>query len=642
MKYDEIRFIKPFKDADLECNPGQIKNFNKDSAKFLVDQGFAEYVNKKEINNSIKKRKVNKNNKKLTVSQLAMISEEDIIKGKFFDNDTFMAAKFVDSLLECYPMDTFITPINDQGGNIIWMYKEKKGIFENTGIPWIEEKVKNNLGEKVKKSYYSEVVKHLQVSTYTEPREFKEPPEIIVLENGAYNLYTDKLLSFSQEYKAKNALPIKYDPKAECPKFLKFLEKVIPTIEGREFFREWLGYHLLKDYRFQRVVVLQGDGDNGKSTLLALMVAFLGSENLATENLYRLSTNRFSPAELYGKLANIAADIGPDELKYTGIIKMLTGNDTITVERKNRDPFQFVNYAKMTFSCNQLPRTPDETLAFYKRFIVLVTGEPIPPEEQDPRLLEKLTKPEELSGILNWALVGLRRCLERGRLSEPTDIQERRDLYQNMSDPVNGFYNDFIEDDREGFEIKQDVLTAFYEYCKTKGFVPLSERKFIERFKKIAYVRNYKPKLWTDENPKGTQTHCWRGIKLSDACNKTPYWPTKEAYQSTHSNQKSLENIQDIQDIQGPQTKSKKVEKIGGVVDPGYGGYGGYGTSNVEDLVKKAEAVLKLNKGFMTQTAFYDHLEKGGHKRRDANYVLRSYPQFVFMGLNVKLVEASP
>ena len=324
------------------------------------------------------------------------------------------------------------------------------------------------------------------------------------------------------------------------------------------------------------------------------------------------------------------------------IIKMLSGGDRLTVERKNRDPFPFRNYAKMTFSCNQLPRTPDETLAFYKRFIVLVTGEPIPQEEQDPRLLEKLTTDTELSGILNWALVGLRRCLERGRLEEPTDIQERRDLYQNMSDPVNGFYNDYIEEEREAFEIKQDVLTAFYEYCKTKGFVPLSERKFIERFKKIAYVRNYKPKIWTEETPKGKQIACWRGIKLGDNCSKTAYWSTKEAYDAVHGPQKSLDNIKDSEDIEGPQTKSKKVEKIGGVVDPRYSRYDRYESPNTDDLIKKAEAILKLNKGFMTQTAFYDHLEKGGHKRRDANYVLRSYPQFVFMGLNVKLVEASP
>ena len=182
---------------------------------------------------------------------------------------------------------------------------------------------------------------------------------------------------------------------------------------------------------------------------------------------------------------------------------MLTGGDWITAERKNRDPFPYQNYAKLTFSCNQLPRTPDETLAFFKRFIVLVFNEPIPKEKQDPKLLEKLTTESELSGILNWALTGLKRCLVRGRMAEPGDAAERKELYLAMSDPVTGFYNEYIEEDAESFEIKQDLVNAFSLYCRQRGFVAISDRKFFEQFKKTAYVRDYKPKLYTPEHPDG-------------------------------------------------------------------------------------------------------------------------------------------
>lgn len=563
------------------------------------------------------------------------------LKSTFFDGERFVPMRVVNFFLSALPDYTFITPVNDQGGDVVWQYNPEKGIYEDKGIPWIEQQLQSVLEDDVSSRRQNEVVKQLKIATYTEPNEFSEIPEIIVLENGSLNVQTGEFGKHSPFYRAKNILPITYNQKARCPIFLKFLERVIPSKETREFFREWMGYHLLKDYRYQRVVVLQGDGDNGKSTLLRLMTAFLNSENVASENLYRLSTNRFSPAELYNKLANIAADIGPDELKYTGIIKMLTGNDTITVERKNRDPFQFVNYAKMTFSCNQLPRTPDETLAFYKRFIVIVTGEPIPKEEQNPQILQEITTSEELSGLFNWAYEGLKRALKRGRLDEPSDILERRELYQNMSDPVNGFYNDYIEEEQDSFEIKQDVLNAFYQYCKNKGFVPLSERKFIERFKKVAWIRNYKPKLWTEENPKGKQIACWRGIKLNETFNKTIYFTEKKDFLATTGSQKSLDNIEDSEDIEGSQTRKNKLENSGEYVDPRYDGYPRYDSPNVEDLVKKAETILKLNKDIMTQASFFDHLEKGGHKRSDADYVLRSYPQFVFIGLNVKLSEAS-
>jgi len=594
-----------------------------------------------------------------------------VSRDQLFDSEgTFKPVRFVDQLLSAFPGGTFVTPMNDMGGDVVYRYDDERGFYVRDGVAFTEQALKSVLGDKTAKTHYGHVIKHLQVETYVEPRRFLENPEAIVLANGVYLLNPCELAPYSPEYRARNALPVEYDPDARCPTFLKFLERVLPREESRTFFQEWLGYHLLKDYRYQRVVVLQGDGDNGKSTLLGVMAALLGPENVANENLYRLSTNRFSPAELYGKLANISADIGPEELKYTGIVKMLSGGDRLTVERKNRDPFQFSNYAKLTFSCNLLPRTPDETLAFYKRFIVLVTGDPVPKEEQDPRLLEKLTAPGELSGILNWALEGLSRCVDRGRLEEPSDILERRELYQNMSDPVNGFYNEYLEEDREAFEIKQDVLNAFNDYCRGKGFVALSDRKFMERFKKITYFRAYRPTLWTDETPKGAQHHCMRGIKLSDACHKTEYWTSREAYTTARGTQKRLtpgENSQDSQDSQGLHTSNiSENQKISELDNPDYpdyagynaktesekAGYAGYDATNEaaddtgvssEQLIAEAERILGESGGRMTQTAFREAIEKAGHEySRGAEYMLRGDPRFAFRGLNVYLLKEAP
>ena len=265
---------------------------------------------------------------------------------------------------------------------------------------------------------------------------------------------------------------------------------------------------------------------------------------------------------------------------------MLTGGDWITAERKNRDPFPYQNYAKLTFSCNQLPRTPDETLAFFKRFIVLVFNEPIPKEKQDPKLLEKLTTESELSGILNWALTGLKRCLVRGRMAEPGDAAERKELYLAMSDPVTGFYNEHIAENTEPFEIKQDVINAFFQYCKNKGFVPKSDRTFYEDFKKITMLRNYTPKLDTEEHPEGKQVAAWRGIQLTGPYQKTEYYKTKEEYQAKCGPQKTLDqssenidpigHIDHIEDMDHPLTPSNSDQSGGEYKDPPYPPYPQY------------------------------------------------------------------
>ena len=436
---------------------------------------------------------------------------------------------------------------------------------------------------------------------------------------------------------ARNKLPVKYNPEATCPRFQEFLKQVLP--ENTHFIQEWIGYHLIKDYRYQRCVVLLGDGDNGKSTLLNTITALLGPQNISTENLYRLTTNRFSPAELHGKLANISADIGPDELRHTGTIKMLTGGDWITAERKNRDPFPYRNYAKLTFSCNQLPKTPDETHAFFKRFIVLTLDRQIPKHEQDPQLQDKLTTESELSGILNWALTGLKRCLERGTLAEPGDAATRKELYLAMSDPVTGFINTHITEDPECFEVKQDLVNAFTQYCKTRGFIPVSDRKFYEQLRKTLFLKDYKPKLYTKEHPDGKQTSCYKGIKLT-GFNLSERYATKEDYQTHHGTEKTLDhkdvNIDDIDHIKDPQTNPEKNSDREEYKDPRYTGYHGYKKDS--KLIETTKRYLQKNGGSTETSSLVQHLRDQGYSFED--YLrLKKLPLFTLEKTRISLRE---
>jgi len=383
----------------------------------------------------------------------------------------------------------FKTVMNDRGGDVIHRYDSGQGIWVNDGKPFIETQIEQIMGLDAKPSFYRDVLKHVQVKSYVKAEDFEEDNHIIVFPNGCFNVLTGELTEFSPHYNARSRLPMNYDPSADCPAIKRFMAEVLSP-ENVAFMQEWAGYHFLKDYRFQRCVVLVNDGDGGKSTLLSIFIAAIGRENVASQNLYRISTNRFAVAELYGKIANISADISPTELKNTGTLKMLTGWDMITAERKNRDPFQFRNYAKLTFSCNQLPRTPDQTLAFYKRVIPIQFERSIPLEEQDANLLEKLTTPLELSGFFNWAYEGLLRALERGCLKEPLDVQERKELYENMSDPVTGFIREYVVEDAELSVNRTDLYRWFTSYCKGKGIIPKTDRAFFKEIRANCYCRD--------------------------------------------------------------------------------------------------------------------------------------------------------
>jgi putative DNA primase/helicase len=100
--------------------------------------------------------------------------------------------------------------------------------------------------------------------------------------------------------------------------------------------------------------------------LLNLIERFLGMENTSSESLERLLNERFAPDLLYQKMANIDADVSGDILiKNTGKINKLTGNDEYPSEFKFKTPFKFRYFAKLLFSCNEIPQTVGTTDAFF-------------------------------------------------------------------------------------------------------------------------------------------------------------------------------------------------------------------------------------------------------------------------------------
>ena len=223
-----------------------------------------------------------------------------------------------------------------------------------------------------------------------------------------------------------------------------------------------------------------GEGNNGKSTLIRVMESLLGTWNCSNLALQDFG-GRFSLADLYGKMANIHADLSSEELRTTGKFKMLTGGDTISSEMKFRQKrISFRNYAKLIFSCNQLPKTPDDTGAFFRRWIIL--NFPNTFEGQAEKGLgNALTKPELLSGVLNKALPMLKTLLLRTEFSYSVSTEEMREMYIRMSDSAAAFFMDRLEFKADGCLIKKEVYSTFLEYCRQKRCPVVSERLFFQR-----------------------------------------------------------------------------------------------------------------------------------------------------------------
>jgi phage/plasmid-associated DNA primase len=117
---------------------------------------------------------------------------------------------------------------------------------------------------------------------------------------------------------------------------------------------------------------------------------------------------------------------------------MLVSGDSITAERKFEHPFSFRSYAKLIFSANEIPESDDKTDAFYRRWIIFRFDKKFQNGDEDTKLINQLTTPEELSGLLNLALIALTQLIDEGGFHDKDIEQTKRDYEENTND-VNAF-----------------------------------------------------------------------------------------------------------------------------------------------------------------------------------------------------------
>ncbi|MHA1632096.1 MAG: DNA primase family protein [Candidatus Freyarchaeota archaeon] len=446
----------------------------------------------------------NKENEDLKLSTIA--EKLARINRRFFDDDFRpLPEQFVEVVMENHLFKTL------RDTHEILYYEN--GVYRRGGEEVIASEVEaiyhRSAHKPARTHFVTEIVEAIRRRTYTFRAEFN-PSGYVNLKNGILNLDTFELSPHSPDAYFTYQLPVAYDPSAECPAIERFLREVCP--DGVETIYEFLGWILEDGYEYQRALLLYGSGNNGKSTLLSLIRAFLGPENVSSRPLQDLVTNRFATADLYGKLANICADLPNIALANTGIFKILTGGDPITAERKFKDGFQFVNRAKLIFSTNELFGVEDSSYAFWRRWILLefpndFTGR----ERKQSELLASLTTEKELSGLLNRALEGLTRLKVRGGFAQQEKSEELKLQWAKQSQPVRAFTLECLEVDLEG-EVEKDVVyDAFCEYCRDNDLLPIPKDQFSRKLLQTL------PGIRASRVRRGDRrVHVFRGVSLRE------------------------------------------------------------------------------------------------------------------------------
>jgi putative DNA primase/helicase len=159
--------------------------------------------------------------------------------------------------------------------------------------------------------------------------------------------------------------------------------------------------------------------------------------------------------------------------------QLCSGTDLITAKRKFKRDLMFMNYAKLIFSCNELPRVYDFSYGFWRRWLILEFPYTFLKESEyelmkdesnvkkaNPQIIEEITTEEELSGLLNEALEGLDRLLKNKQFSYSKSTAEVKELWIRKSDSFMAFSMDCLEQNYDSTISKREIRKKFNEYCK--------------------------------------------------------------------------------------------------------------------------------------------------------------------------------
>src|SRR4051812_24501191 len=299
---------------------------------------------------------------------------------------------------------------------------------------------------------------------------------------------TDECKPHAQHYGSTVQLPVHYQRDAECPEFEKFLASILPP-DYVQLVWEMIGYLMMSGNPQQVAFLLWGPGSNGKGTLMRVIHALLGLENISALTLDALG-ERFAPMGLFGKLANLAGDIDSTYQETTAGFKRLTGEDPFRGEVKYvAEPFYFVNWAVPVFSINKVFSSSDTTYGYLRRWKVIEFNRKIMPEEVIPGLSNILLG--ELPGIAAKGMRVLREMMSRnggkGGFHTAPEIQKGKERFEENVDQVRLFLDQCCMPAPGTRTERSTIYKAYTLWAQSQGLGRLKSTEVAQRLDGIGY-----------------------------------------------------------------------------------------------------------------------------------------------------------
>ena len=297
-----------------------------------------------------------------------------------------------------------------------------------------------------------------------------DPKEILSCRVLNLHIPTGKIIPATPGLFTTAALDFDYDRNAATPvAWTGFLKQLFgDDAESIDLLQDWFGYCLTPDTSQQKMLLIVGPRRSGKGTIGRVLRELIGHDNVVGPTTSGLA-GQFGLQPLIGKSLAIVSDArfsGRDIQAVVERLLCISGEDTLTIDRKHLGAITMKLSTRFMFLTNELPKLSDTSGALAGRFIILRLTESFYGRE-DHGLTHKLLK--ELPGILLWALLGWLRLKDRGRFVQPHSVEEAIHDLEDLSSPVGAFVRERCAVE-PGMSVETgQMYAAWKSFCEDMG-----------------------------------------------------------------------------------------------------------------------------------------------------------------------------
>jgi len=346
---------------------------------------------------------------------------------------------------------------------------------------------------------------------------FDRGHDLLCVENGVIDLNKQEFRKFERNDGITKIAPVAFRRGAVSAKWARFLSDIIPDPDTRDFIQRAVGYSITGHTHAEVMFILYGTGQNGKTTFTSTLLNMLGEYGAqASSNALMYQNNNGPSNELYvliGKRFVVASETAESKCLDENLVKQMTGMDRISVNPKYMSQIEFTPTWKIWLSTNHEPMILGNDYAMWRRIHKIPFEVVIPEDVRDPKLkLTLLGDGEERSGILNWALEGVRRWHEDG-LKPSQQVINATHTYRAEQDLVGQFITELCYVHPQLSVYKAQLYQAYTIHCNAMNERPKSKTAFGHQLKERGIV--------DDRNRKGRY---WVGIGIDKRVNLFPEW----------------------------------------------------------------------------------------------------------------------